>query len=78
MELLDLISRVFMITSMICMTIYFVRQGLNAINRATEPENDISEIENQIYETVEDMDYDQAVTWYVMQRAKEDSEVHCD
>ena len=78
MELLDLISRLFMIISMAFMTIYFVRQGLDAINRATEPEDDILEIENKIYDTVEDIDYDEAVTWYVMQRAKEESEVHCD
>ena len=65
-----------MITSMIFMTIYFVKQGLNAIDRATEPEDDEYNEENDIY--YPEMDYDEAVQWYIVQRDKEDKEIHFD
>ena len=74
MELLDTISRVIMISSMIYMIIYFTKQGLACF----DSDDDIIDQENEIYETTELMDYDEAVQWYIMQRDREEREVNFD
>lgn len=70
METLDLISRIFMITSMIYMTIYWVIPSFSKSD-----EEDLIDKENDIYETTEIMDYDEAVQWYIMHRDSNDDEI---
>ena len=68
METLDTITRIFMISSISGMIVYAINKGLNAIDRSTE---DTVEDENDVIETTEIMDYDDAVQWYIMQREQE-------
>tara|TARA_R110002020_G_scaffold151805_14_gene328937 strand:+ start:342 stop:563 length:222 start_codon:yes stop_codon:yes gene_type:complete len=70
METLDLISRIFMIASMIYMTIYWVIPSFSKSD-----EEDLMDKENDIYETTEVMDYDEAVQWYIMHRDSNDDEI---
>lgn len=71
MELLDTITRIFMLGGVIIMIGYAFGMGIDSIDRATSEEIDIDD-------TNEIMDYDEAIEYYKMIRAEEESEVRCD
>ena len=71
MELLDTITRIFMLGGVIIMIGYAFGMGIDSIDRATSEEIDIDD-------TNEIMDYDEAIEHYKMIRAEEESEVRCD
>ena len=81
METLDTITRIFMISSLGAMIVYAITKGFEAINKATTEEltlEDMMNNENEINESTEIMDYDEAVQYYVMKCDEEEREVNLD
>lgn len=76
METIDTIVRIFMISSIGAMIVYFITQAFESIDRATEhhPDPEDYDFDDLNSSTNEIMDYDDACQHYLMQLDKEERE----
>jgi len=76
METTDTVIRIFKISSIGAMIVYFITQALESIDRATEhhPDPEDCEFDDLNNSTNEIMDYDEACQYYLMQLDKEDKD----